>query len=296
MINIKYIFVVLLIAMSLYSYGLDTKPSTDALEILQKTPQFLTNILNINNYPHKIVILKSVNGYDLTNKVNQDKVVTYSISNSNLNKALDMRILNKKPSEQFEDINLYTMTIGKTKDTGFSVISILTDEKNNIIWDNTFVTEPNIGVPNEIFYAKRLEKDKYIVVSLATVVIYIDYIYMDNDIPIIETYQLPFFSATGNIKNIPESVSVLTEDIIRLEYKDGAIEHWKVKLSEDDVNKNMEVAKKAGLSESKIINSKRNSLLWWNGIEKGSIINNYRLRAWNYDDNPTREPFYENML
>ena len=295
MIKIKYIFVVLLIAMSLYSYELDIKPSTDALEILQKTPQFLTNIVGINNYPHKIVISKNLMGYDLTDKDNLNIPMVYN-RNSKLGKILGTDILNKKPSEQFESTNLYTVTIGKIKYMGFSVISILTDEKNNIIWDNSDAAETDTGVQNRVFCVARLEKDKYMVVSFNTLTIFIDYVYLDKDIPIIESYQLPFSSITANKISLPESINILTEDIIRLEYKDGAIEHWKAKLSEDDVNKNMEIARKKGLSESSVKSERRNALIWWNAVGKGSQMNHNLKRAWNYDDNPTREPVYENML
>ena len=293
MIKIKYIFVVLLIAMSLYSYGLDIKPSTEIPEILQGTPLFLNNVTRISNYPHKIVISKSVNGYDLTNKdILNRNIVSYK--NINLKEILYEDMFDEKTSKKFKNTTLYTITFNKSKDRGFSILSMLTDEKDNIIWDCNY-TKPNIGIPNVIYCVEELEKDKYVVVYLASVVIFVNYIHLDNDTPIIESYQLPFISV-GAETILPENVSVLTEDIIRLEYKDGAIEHWKAKLSEDDVNKNMEIAIKKGLSESSVKSERRNALIWWNAVGKGSQMNHNLERAWDYDDNINYEPVYENML
>ena len=164
---------------------------------------------------------------------------------------------------------------------------ILVGDKDKIIWKNS---------DNLLTDVKELSQNEYIIHSMCT----IDYIHVLDNYQIIERYSLPFGYINSNHTGIrdpyPVSGTILTDNIIRLEYEDGAVEHWKVRLSKEDVGKNIEAAKKVGLSEGKIINSKRNSLIWWNGMGKGSPINHDRIKIWNYDDNPTREPVYENML
>ena len=173
----------------------------------------------------------------------------------------------------------------------------------NIVW---YSSDSRLGD------IKEINKDNYMVSALNCTY----YVHINGNIKIIEQFALPFTygnsAHTGIRDPFPILCDILTDNIIRLEYKDGAVEHWKVRLSKEDVEKNMEVAKKDGLSEGKIINSKRNSLIWWNEIGKGSptgmtiniesdgkeklTIDKKNVKIWNYDDNSTREPVYENML
>ena len=292
MIKIKYIFILLILAASLYAYNLDIKPTTKIPEILQKNPQFLSNIVGVDIYPHKIVVSRHVLGFDLTNKDNQNRTIVYN-RDSDLKKILNTGILNGKPSIQHNGINLYTLNVDKTSDKIAYIISILTDERNNVIWDNVDTAEPRIGISSKVFDFKKLEKDRYMVVYLAGSVIFIDYVYLDKDIPITENYQLPFISVGSSITLIPESISILTDNVIRINYKDGAIEHWKVRLSEEDIKKNMDLAKRACLSESSVTSARGNSLLWWNGVGKGSPVDHEKAKSWDYNEDTSKEPAYE---
>ena len=295
MIKIEYILVMLLLATALYAYNPDPdiKQVTKIPEILQKNPQFLNDVCSISIYPYKIVIQKSAIGSDFTNEKNYLNRNVLFYFNKNLDRTLIKNIYNEKPTERFDDLNFYTVIFDKTKDREFSIVSILMDKKNNVIWDKT-LTRSSIGVTNKVFCVRKLEKNKYMVVYLAGAVIFIDYVYLDKDIPITENYQLPFISVGSSITLIPESISILTDNVIRINYKDGAIEHWKVRLSEEDIKKNMDLAKKAGLSESSVKSARGNSLLWWNGVGEGSFFANSKIyQAWDYDEDRSVEPTYE---
>ena len=212
--------------------------------------------------------------------------------------TLQTSTINKKFECTVYDVSKYA----KKYDFDSKFLTIVKLE-NEIIW---------YGAGNRLGDVKEISRNEYIVSALD----WTYYIHIYDGIKIIEQFTLPFAygnsAHTGIRDPFPILCDILTDNIIRLEYKDGAVEHWKVRLSKEDVEKNMEAAKKAGLSEGKIINSKRNSLLWWNGMGKGSptgmtiniesggketlIMNKKNVKIWNYDDNPTREPVYENML
>ncbi|MBQ9358314.1 MAG: hypothetical protein IJT95_02085 [Abditibacteriota bacterium] len=80
----------------------------------------------------------------------------------------------------------------------------------------------------------------------------------------------------------PKSVRILTDNIIRLEFASGLIEHWQVRLSEEDIQKNMEKYNK----EEKWRADK--CLLWSNGKKRA----NKSQAMWCYYESDT-EPTYK---
>ncbi|MBQ9359199.1 MAG: hypothetical protein IJT95_06615 [Abditibacteriota bacterium] len=81
----------------------------------------------------------------------------------------------------------------------------------------------------------------------------------------------------------PADIRILTDNIIRVSYKSGLVEHWKVRLSEEDIEKNMEKYK----TDEKHLADK--CLLWSNGKGKP-----YKSQAmWCYDESD-QEPVYDN--
>ncbi len=65
----------------------------------------------------------------------------------------------------------------------------------------------------------------------------------------------------------PAGIRILTDNVIRAEYDNGCIEHWKVRLSEEDVEKNMEKFK----IDEKEKHLADRCLLWSNGKTSKSI-------------------------
>ncbi|MBR4748877.1 MAG: hypothetical protein IK083_04810 [Abditibacteriota bacterium] len=106
---------------------------------------------------------------------------------------------------------------------------------------------------------------------------------------------------------VPEKAALLTDNIIRLEYKNGAIEHWLVRLSDEDIRKNGEMYKgdNPGIKRA----WKRRALIWRNSIDsnprklldkdfitgEGSKGAENSAKSWNYNDDASREPVYEDQ-
>ncbi|MBR4748456.1 MAG: hypothetical protein IK083_02645 [Abditibacteriota bacterium] len=86
----------------------------------------------------------------------------------------------------------------------------------------------------------------------------------------------------GNIPR-PANVRILTDNVIRVSYKSGLVEHWKVRLSEEDLEKNMEKYK----TDEKHLADK--CLLWSNG--KGKPYKSQAMWCYNESD---QEPVYDN--
>ncbi len=81
----------------------------------------------------------------------------------------------------------------------------------------------------------------------------------------------------------PDNVRILTDNIIRVSYSSGLVEHWQVRLSEEDVEKNL---KKYETAEKHLADK---CLLWSNGKGKP-----YKSQAmWCYDESD-QEPVYDN--
>ena len=96
-------------------------------------------------------------------------------------------------------------------------------------------------------------------------------------------------------RDMPVSCRILTDNIVRLEYKDGCIEHWRVRLSDEDVQKNREkwatYYEKYGIKDGRIGGSKH--LIWCNGVGKGYVFKGSE-ESWEYSENG-EEPVYEGM-
>ncbi len=148
--------------------------------------------------------------------------------------------------------------------TAFSVIK----DKGNIIW--YFEGE----VPADI----AITKDGRYMIATAWSVFYV---YPDGDRLLSEMY-------SGNrvysmIMDKPADVRILTDNIIRLQYPNGLVEHWKVRLSEEDVEKNLEKYK----TDERHLADK--CLLWSNGKKGGFKIQ----KMWCYNESD-QEPTYDN--
>ncbi|MBQ9358644.1 MAG: hypothetical protein IJT95_03805, partial [Abditibacteriota bacterium] len=89
---------------------------------------------------------------------------------------------------------------------------------------------------------------------------------------------------TGRKTQIPEWCKMLSDKVIELVYKDGAVEHWLLAPGKEDVENNLGKFKTAN-----------RSLIWWNGTGKGSG-NHERRKAWNYNDNRETVPVYDKPL
>ncbi len=99
---------------------------------------------------------------------------------------------------------------------------------------------------------------------------------------------------------LPVSVTILTDNVIRQEYEDGSIEHWKIRLSEEDVDKNTEKRREVYENEGRSvpIEAGDKCLLWWNGKGKGSLTRNNQ-KMWCYHEGgpePTADSYSEMSL
>ncbi len=110
---------------------------------------------------------------------------------------------------------------------------------------------------------------------------------------------------------LPVSCRILTDNIVRLEYLDGCVEHWKVCLSEEDVEKNSvrlnEFYERSG--NKRRVKRRYNHIIWSN--EKGhgtgiaplfnrtdynkDVPEKEALVAWNYQGGG-QEPVYDDMI
>ncbi|MBP5274405.1 MAG: hypothetical protein ILO36_05670 [Abditibacteriota bacterium] len=122
-----------------------------------------------------------------------------------------------------------------------------------------------------------------------------------------------WFHQSANIDKaspVPEKAELLTENIIRLQFKDGAVEHWLLELTAEDMRKNLEMYK--GDDESVRSAYKCRSLVWHNGVERklsaeaakmspedkkllasAGSGQQKRSEAWCFDPDTSREPVYE---
>lgn len=179
--------------------------------------------------------------------------------------------MSKIKESQFKDGIKYT--IYKADDN--NIFYVATDN-GNIIWDMLYAKD------NIVIDIKKTAENKYIVIE-NTKANTVSYVTIINGKKYIETYGLPFFLKYDSTQVVcPKDVSVLIDNIVRLEYADGSVEHWKVRVTKEDLDKN-----KIKYPESAPYNDK---LLWWNG--KG----NHRLNcnAWDYNEDTGTEPTYEN--
>ena len=249
---------------------------------------------SISDYNYKIEIqkyLSKIKPETKEEKANLKDVYFYAtyIKKKPLVDLLDYKVSNDEKRLIFKDknINIYDVMVRETEKNGILRLMLLTDNKDNIIWDILHYTPPILGVPTRILDIKKVNDDSYIVACLPEMGIMVDYVHLDNKIPVIERYAMPFDSFGSGYIAIPISARILKDDIIRLEYKDGAIEHWKIKQTKTDFDKNRE-SKEMGN-----IHYGDDALVWWNGVGKGSPLNHVKAKAWDYDEDTSTEPTYE---
>ena len=90
------------------------------------------------------------------------------------------------------------------------------------------------------------------------------------------------------IMDKPADVRILTDNIIRLQYPNGLVEHWKVRLSEEDIEKNMDKYEKTFKKRERWVGGDK-CLLWSNGKKGGFKIQ----KMWCYNESD-QEPTYDN--
>ena len=101
-------------------------------------------------------------------------------------------------------------------------------------------------------------------------------------------------SQSANVRELttptPAEVELLTDNIIRLRYDDGCIEHWKLTLTPKDIRNNTALYK--GDDEVIRRSSGYKALVWTNdkGIGSRGVKNS---KAWDFDPDASREPVYE---
>ncbi|MBR4748718.1 MAG: hypothetical protein IK083_03980 [Abditibacteriota bacterium] len=102
---------------------------------------------------------------------------------------------------------------------------------------------------------------------------------------------------------MPVSCRILTDNIVRLEYEDGYIQHWRVRLSDEDMEKN--TVKRNKIYESKgqeppKSNAAQMHTIWSNGKgNEDGFARSYKglriMKAWDYHESEV-EPVYEDMI
>ncbi len=95
-----------------------------------------------------------------------------------------------------------------------------------------------------------------------------------------------------NVTPIPATAELLTDNIIRLRYDDGCIEHWKLTLTPEDVRKNTALYK--GDNEALRKTSGFKALVWKNDKGEGNEFSD-NAKAWDFDPDASREPVYEDQ-
>ncbi len=90
----------------------------------------------------------------------------------------------------------------------------------------------------------------------------------------------------SNKTSIPKTASFVADNIIRLTYSDGAVEHWKIVLDTDDLRKNL-----IRHPDGDRLDEKKRALLWWN--KKGNGRGQHeQFKAWCYNEDASKEPVY----
>ncbi len=97
----------------------------------------------------------------------------------------------------------------------------------------------------------------------------------------------------------PVSCKILSDNVVRLEYRNGCVEHWRVRLSDEDIEKNVqkweEYYKKRGSKNIlRLAGSKH--LVWCNDSGKGKgYVYKGGEEAWDYHTGGP-EPVYEDAI
>ena len=178
--------------------------------------------------------------------------------------------------------------------------SVMNDNIKHIVYDAVSLKgkkiELNVLFANGIYFdignnvldAKKIADNTYMVIYQN--IEYVKYIHTDKNSKIVsETYRLPIHIVASERQpkeaiRYPISGKILTDNIIRFEWTDGAIEHWKARLTKEDIEKNKEYGLKQGFK-----NTEDNTLLWWNGKGKHKL----NCNAWDYNEDTGKEPTYK---
>lgn len=266
---------------------------------------------NIKEFYDKIIITykikskeKDLKSENITTNANKNEYFQIDEGNNafeNLQSIYETNISNFKintfiaPSDAFDD----TIGVGKSLNKSKTLLTIFDGDK--MIWNIT----SNKKYKDEILDVKWADKNNNCIVLFIKTKLYIekssisDATYVDfisdkhiNNKPVIDRFIMPIpyiISYNSGLKTMhPISGRILTDNIIRMEYANGCVEHWKIRASKEDIEKN----KKINSADEP---SRR--LIWWNGIKKEpSLVNNETVKAWDYNDNSSVEPVYDNML
>lgn len=266
---------------------------------------------NIKEFQNKIIITykikskeKNLKSENITSNANKNEYFQIDEGNNafkDLQSIYETSISNFKiniliaPTDAFDD----TIGVGKSLNKTKTLLTIFDGDK--MIWNIT----SNERYKDEILDVKWADKNNKCIVLFIKTELYIekssisDVTYVDfisdkhiNKKPVVDRFIMPIpyiISYNSGLKTMhPISGKILTDNIIRMEYANGCVEHWKIRLSKEDIEKN----KKINSADEP---NKR--LIWWNGIKKEpSLVNNETVKAWDYNDNSSVEPVYDNML
>lgn len=275
----------------------------DKYSILKENTNIYRYILS--EYSDKIIIQKDVK---------KDEVIKGSTVNPNLFKRyeLDSQVyLNNESKHTNFNISidssspfeLFVYDLSSCKDgmieksrfntlysivnkDGYSIWSIFTDIKNR---DKVL----DVSKQNDNYIILSIISDNNDIVSRINEHIFVDFT-TDKKVYgkyIIYRYSLPidYFQSnhSGIIIPLPISGKIINDNVIKLEYADGSVEYWKIKLTEKDIEKTKDI------NPSNEIDKR---LIWWNGIEKGSPINHEDAKSWDYNEDINHEPIFKDML
>ena len=104
-----------------------------------------------------------------------------------------------------------------------------------------------------------------------------------------EYYQKYFAGSYNYVKYNRESPilsgRMLTDNIVRIEYKNGTVIHYKVKLTKEDCDKNLKSHTNGTESENNVACA---SIIWQNGQPK-----KLQSISWDFNSDPRKEPSYK---
>ncbi|MBQ9358163.1 MAG: hypothetical protein IJT95_01320, partial [Abditibacteriota bacterium] len=86
----------------------------------------------------------------------------------------------------------------------------------------------------------------------------------------------------------PVAVDMLTDNVVKLSYSDGAVEHWLIEPTVEDMENNLNKYPAQNAFYEK--QSKNRALIWWN--QKGEGCGD-KYMAWNFNEDASKEPVYE---
>ena len=221
-------------------------------------------------YPDRIIITKNVSLHDnndvsyFSKKSPFHSSIIYNITQNTEENLKKYPILDTKKISG--DIECITYNIGKSK-------------LNVVIADGYYISMSD----SPVLDIKKISDNIYMILPQEPTSI--EYAHVGKSKIMTEMYLMSLRFRTINFNfPTPTNGSILTDNIIRLEYDDGAIEHWKVRFTKEDIEKNITTYKNHNYEVRKLI--------WWNNIGFGSPIDHETVKSWDYVDSPV-EPVYE---